>query len=141
LGQEHAESQPNRALSLLATCGIIAPISFTVTVIILSSMWLGYNHVTDTLSKLGRVGAPNAITMNIAGFALRGILIFAFAFGLHRGISEGRDFKIGLVLMTIYGAADVLAALFPSDSSNLASFTNRMHDLFSFIAWIAMIFA
>jgi len=104
-------------------------------------MWLGYNHVTDTLSKLGRVGAPNAITMNIAGFALRGILIFAFAFGLHRGISEGRDFKIGLVLMTIYGAADVLAALFPSDSSNLASFTNRMHDLFSFIAWIAMIFA
>jgi len=51
------------------------------------------------MSELGAVGAPNAIITNRLGFPLLGLLLIAFALGLHLGMS--RD-EIALTQMNQY---------------------------------------
>ena len=84
---------------ILAICGIIAPIIFAIIVIIAGFLRPDYSHLTDFVSELGAVGAPNAIIQRI-NFVLLGILIVAFTFGLHRGIGEGKGSIIGPLLET-----------------------------------------
>ena len=55
-----SESERDGTLSLLAVCGITGPVIYAVVVIILGLLRLGYNHVTQIMSELGEVGAPNA---------------------------------------------------------------------------------
>ena len=108
-------TRPDSTQRLLAICGIIGPISYAIVVIILGFLQPGYSHVTQSMSELGEVGAPNAIIMNTAGFPLLGLLMIAFAFGLHRGISEGKGSKIGPALVALSGAALVITAIFTCD--------------------------
>ena len=97
---------------LLAICGIIGPILFTIVVIILGLLRPGYDRIAQSISELGEVGGPNAIIMNTVGFALLGLLMIAFAVGLHRGINEGKGSKIGPALLALSGAALVMAGIF-----------------------------
>jgi hypothetical membrane protein len=136
-----SKNPSNRVSSMLAICGIITPISYTIVVIALGFLWSGYNHVTQFISELGGVGAPNAIIMNTAGFALTGILITFFAFGLYRGINVGSRSKTGLALVAVYGLGIMATGFFPWDKVNLASFTSTMHLLVGWTSWIAMILA
>jgi hypothetical membrane protein len=50
-------------------------------------------------SELGEAVTPNAIIMNTAGLLLLGILLIAFALGLHRGINKGKGSKTGPALI------------------------------------------
>ena len=137
-----SESQPDSALSLLAICGIIGPILYTIVVITLGLLRPGYNHVTQFMSELGEVGAPNATIMNTARFTLLGLLMTAFAFGLHRGISEGKGSKIGPALVAVSGAGLVLSEIFPCDPGCVnESFVGITHEVFAMIAAFAMILA
>lgn len=125
------ESESNAILSLLAVCGIVSPIFYTVVGITLGLLQQGYNHVTRSMSKLGAVGAPYAVIMNTAGFALLGLLIGAFAFGLDRGISNGNGSKIGPALVVVSGAALVMTAIFPCDPSCVdVSMVEVMHSIY-----------
>jgi hypothetical membrane protein len=110
-------------------------------VLALGFLWSGYNHVTQFISELGGVGAPNAIIMNTAGFALTGMLITIFALGLHRGIKEGSRSKTGLALVAVYGLGIMATGFFPWDKANLASFTSIMHNVVGWTSWIAMTLA
>lgn len=125
---------------LLAICGIIGPISYTIVVIILGFLRPGYNHITHNLSELGEVGGQNAIVMNAAGIALPGILMIAFAFGLHRGIGEGKGSKIGPALLALSGAAWVMTGIFPRDPAYVTvSMVGVTHSVFTIISAFAMI--
>lgn len=73
----------------LAFCGVIAPILFTVVLLILGSLQLGYNHATQYISELGANSAPYALIMNTIGFPLLGLLTIAFAFALDQGVNNG----------------------------------------------------
>ena len=53
--------------------------------------------------------------MNYAGFLLFGILIVAFAVGLHRGIAAGPGDWLGPAVLGLYGAAYILVAFAPCD--------------------------
>jgi len=131
----------NRHTLILSICGIIAPALYTIVVIVLSFLWSDYNPVAQAISELGGPDAPNAIIMNTVGFALTGILITAFAYGLHRGINEGRGSKIGPALVAVYGLGMVGVGLFPWDKANLASSATMMHSVFGWIHWIAITLA
>ena len=135
-----SKSRSNRLPSILATCGIIAPISLTIVLIVLGFLWPGYNPATQFISELGGVGAPNAI-IYAAGFALTGILITAFAFGLHRGINKESRSTTGSALIVVYGLGMVAQAFFPWDKANLASFTSTMHLVAGWTYWTAMTLA
>jgi len=127
-------------LRVLAVCGIIAPVLFTGLVVIVSYLRPGYNHMSQAISELGEVGAPNAIVQDV-NFVLVGLLIIAFSFGLHRGIGEGRGSKVGPALIIIFGAvASVGGGLFRCDPGCVfESFVGVMHNLLGLTGFVAMI--
>ncbi len=127
---------------LLAICSIIGPISYTIVVIILGFLQPGYNHITHRLSELGEAGGQNAIVMNTAGVALLGILMVAFAFGLHRGIGEGKGSKIGPALLALSGTAWVMTGIFPRDPVwGDVSMVGVTHTVFTIISAVAIMLA
>lgn len=105
--------KPDRVQVFLAACGIAGPLLYVSVVVILGFLRPGYDHVTQLVSELGEVGAPNAIVMNIFGFILPSLLIIAFAIGLHRGISDGLWSKLAPALLAVGALGYVGSALFP----------------------------
>ena len=135
-------TRPDSTQRLLAICGIIGPILYAIVVIILGFLQPGYSHVTQSMSELGEVGAPNAIIINTAGFPLLGLLMIAFSFGLHRGISEGKGSKIGPALVALSGAALVITGIFTCDPGCVdVSMVGITHSVFAMISAFAMILA
>ena len=127
---------------LLAICGVIGPILFIMVIFIFGLLRPGYSPVRQHISELGEVGVTNAIVFNIAGFLLLGLLMIAFAFGLQRGISEGKGSKIGPTLIAVSGAGWVGAAFFHCDPGCVnVSFTGIMHDLTAIIPLFGMLIA
>ena len=132
----------NRNLKWYAICGAIGPILFTIVVITLGLLHPGYNHVTQYISELGASGAPNAIIMNTVGEPLLGLLMIAFAFGLHQGIGKGKGSKIGPALVAVGGAGLIAQGIFPWDPGCVnVSFTGVMHVVTARVHHIATILA
>lgn len=108
-------TKPDNTLRLLAACGVIGPILFTSIVIILGLLRPGYNHVSQTMSELGEVGAPNAVIQD-ANFILYGLLTIAFAYGLHKDVSYGKGSKVGPILVGFFGGVLMEAGINPLPS-------------------------
>jgi len=100
---------------VLAACGVAGPLIFTVVVAILGFIRPEYSHASQLVSELGEPGAPYAVVMNLFGFILFGLLMIAFAVGLHRGIIEGKGSWIGPALLAIAGLGLVGVGVFPCD--------------------------
>ena len=123
-------TRPESTQRILAICGIVGPILYTIVVFTIGLLRPGYNYLTQHISELGEVGGPNAIIMNTAGFMLLGVLMIAFALGLHRGINEGEGSKIGPALIAMSGAGWIAVGLFQVDPNSVnVSFTGMMHGL------------
>ena len=126
----------------LAFCGVIAPILFTVVLLILGFVQPEYSHVTQYISELGAVDAPYALVMNTVGIPLLGVLIIAFAFALDRGVNKVEGLKIGPILVVISGFSFVLCGIFICDPDCIpVSTVGILHGYMCFIAQFALIFA
>jgi len=135
-------TQADKTLRLLAVCGILGPILYTIVLIIVGLLRPSYNHVTQYMSELGEVGGPHAIIMNIAGFFMLGLLMIAFASGLHRGISERRGSKLGPALIAVAGAGAALIAIFPVNPSSVnPPLTGMMHGVSAMTLGVGMTLA
>jgi hypothetical membrane protein len=55
-----------------------------VVILVFGLLRPGYDPIRQYMSELGEVGAPNAIAFIMPEFLL-GLMMIAFAFGLHRG--------------------------------------------------------
>jgi len=94
------------------------------------------------MSELGEVGEPNAIVMNTMGFPLLGLLLIAFAIGLHRGISEGKGSILGSSLVMLSGVGLIGSGIFPCDQGCVdVTIISKIHSISATIAAFAMIFA
>ena len=102
--------------SLLAVCGIAAPILFALAVIILGFLREDYSHISHTISDLGEIGSPNRAGQNV-NFILTGLLIVAFSFGLYRGTGPGKRVMVGSLLVAVIGLGVAGAGVFPDDVS------------------------
>lgn len=103
----------DRVQAVLALSGIAGPLLYASVVIILGLLRSGYDHLTQVISELGEVGAPNAIVMNVFGFVLPSLLIFAFAVGLYRGTRDGRGPIVASALLAVGALGFIGAALAP----------------------------
>ena len=130
----------DRYQRFLAICGIIAPIIFIIILMIASLLRPDYSHLTNFVSELGAVGALYAIIQRI-NFVLTGILIVAFTFGLHRGISDGKGSIIGPLLVAIFGLSAVMSGIFSTDTIQPGSFSDIIHSMSSAIGSVAAIIA
>ena len=100
--------------SLLAVCGMVAPISFALAVIVLGFVRGDYSHISDEISDLGEIGSRNMAAQNV-NFILTGLLILAFSFGLYRGTGPGKRVKFGSLLVLVIGLGLAVAGVFPED--------------------------
>ena len=126
----------------LAFCGVIAPIIFTVVLLILGVLQPEYNHIKQYISEFGAVDAPYALIFNTIGFPILGILIIAFAFALNKGINNGKGTKIGPILLVVSGCSFVLVSIFPCDPGCIPiSTVGIIHGYMCLIALLALILA
>ena len=134
----------DNTLRFLALCGIAAPVIFAILMTVAGFLFDGYSHLRQAGSELGGVEASHPIVQNASFFVL-GILIVAFAFGLHRGIGSREESKLGPILIGVFGlSSGVGNAFLPCDPGcEFQSLTGTMHNLTGlggFIAAIAGIF-
>ena len=100
----------------LAICGIIAPLLFTIQLIIIGYYHPNYNHIIQYMSELGAVNAPYANIKN-TGLSIIGILIIFFSFGMYEELNDKQTKSIilGSSLVFISGLSFFLIGFFPCD--------------------------
>lgn len=81
-----------------------------------------YSHLTNAVSELGAVGAPNQLTWNLIGFIVVGLLLAAFGRGLGREIAT----PSASGLLILFGLAFAATAI-PADMSDLGSPGSTAH--------------
>ncbi len=101
-------------------------------------LYEGYSHATQAISELGGVEAQYPIVQN-ANFFVFGILVVAFAFGLHRGIGGGSGSKLGPVLVGVFGIITVAQAFLPCDAGcEFQSLIGALHNLTGLSSFLAL---
>ena len=117
-------------LRFLAFCGVVVPVIFAMLLIVAGFLYEGYSHVSQAISELVGVEATQPIVQN-ASFLISGLLIVAFAFGLHLGIGGIRGSNLGPVLIGVFGVSSGMAnALLPCDPGcEFQSLAETMHNV------------
>ena len=98
-------------LQLLAICGMLSPIIYTVMWILGGYLQPEYSHVKQDVSTLISVNAPNKRLLD-KFIITSSTLLFIFYLGLHWGINHGTGSIIGPILFIISGLLGVLVAIF-----------------------------
>lgn len=115
-------------LQILAICGMLSPIIYTLMWIICGSLDSEYNHIRDDISSLFAVGAPNR-RLSQAFIITESVLLFVFFIGLQEGISDGGGSIVGPILFLISSFLGILVALFfPLDEGGeFTTYKGKMH--------------
>jgi hypothetical membrane protein len=129
----------DKTQKLMIFTGIIGPIVYAMIVILLGLFEPGYNHITQSMSELGAVGAKNAVIMNTIGFPLLGVLLICFTIGLHYKLPKGRFKIIGPCFMIISNISLILTGVFPCDPGCTdITIVGISHSIFATLAAILM---
>lgn len=119
-----------------------AYVLFWASVIGFASLRSDYSHLTDAVSELGAVGAPNAVAFNLCGYILPGIILCWCGWQIGRRTLPGK--WLLPLLLASEGAALAAAGVFPADLQNMSSATTRVHMIASLsgllapVAWIPL---
>lgn len=98
-------------LAALAAAGVAGPIVFTVAFVVQGLLRSGeYSAVAETVSALE--AGPNGWIQQV-NFVVFGLLMIAYAIGLHLGVRPSRAGTVGPAIMVWTGVGAVLAAVFP----------------------------
>ncbi|MFW9802069.1 MAG: DUF998 domain-containing protein [Candidatus Thorarchaeota archaeon] len=113
---------------ILAVCGMLSPIIYTLMWIIGGIIQSDYSHVRDDVSSLMAVDAPNKKLFD-KFIITSSTLLFVFYLGLHWGVNNGVGSIIGPILFIIGGFLGVLVALFfPLDAGGeIVTSRGKMH--------------
>ena len=123
----------------LALGGVLAPIVFIVALTIFSLLTPNYDNLTNAISELGVLGAPYALGWNVLGFMLVGLLVTAFAWGLHLGMRPASGTRIipWLVGMTGIGFAGL--GIFPAETGLRPSTSTTLHFVVVAVSYLPFI--
>lgn len=95
-------------IGTLAIAGIAGPVVFAVTAVVHGLLRDEYSFVTDPVVKL--VEGPSGWVQD-ANFVVLGLLVIAFAVGLHLGLPRTRWGAAGPALLALSGVGPLLAGL------------------------------
>jgi len=96
---------------IFSICGILAPPTMIFFILLAGHLTPGYNHITNTVSKLSEQGSANPELMT-AGFISYGVLIIGFSYALYLRLQHGIKAHIAWFSLTIYGISMILAGVF-----------------------------
>ena len=113
---------------LLAICGMLSPIIYTVMWILGGILDPDYSHIRQDVSSLVAVDAPNKKILD-KFIVASSTLLFIFYLGFHWGINNGVGSNLGPILFIISGLLGVLVAVFfPLDAGGeLVSIRGKLH--------------
>ena len=113
---------------ILAVCGMLSPIVYTMMWIYCGSLDSEYNHIRDDISSLFAVGAPNQRLAKVF-IIISSVLLFIFYLGLHDGLNDGGGSIIGPILLVFSSILGVLVAFFfPLDEGGeIKTYKGKMH--------------
>ncbi len=113
---------------VLAVCGMLSPIVYTVMWVLGGILQPDYSHIRDDVSSLFAVGAPNKRLMQSFIIA-SSVLLFVFYVGLHEGINDGGGSIVGPVLFLASSVLGMLVAFFfPLDAGGaIRTLRGKMH--------------
>lgn len=123
--------------------GMTAVALFAVALVVFGALNPGYSHLTNAVSELGAVGAPNQLAWNLIGFLGVGLLLCAFGRGLGRALGTP---SAGWLLV-LFGLSFAATAI-PADMSDLRASGSVAHIiasqavlLFWLLALVRLLFA
>jgi drug/metabolite transporter (DMT)-like permease len=112
---------------ILAICGMLSPIVFTLMWIIGGKLQRDYSHIKNDISSLFAVGAPNQKLIQFF-IIVSSVLLFVFYLGLNEGLGDGGSI-IGpylFILASIFGI--LIAFFFPLDKGGeMTTWRGKMH--------------
>jgi len=113
---------------ILAICGILSPIVYTVMWILGGILQPDYSHMRDDISSLFAVSAPNKGLMQ-SFIITSSVLLFVFYTGLHEGLNDGGGSIVGPILFLTSSVLGILVALFfPLDAGGeIITLWGKMH--------------
>lgn len=94
-----------------------------ISILIAGYLRPGYNHITDTVSKLSEQGSENPEVM-IAGFIIYGVLIIGFAYALFFNLRHGIKAYIAWSTITLYGICMILAGIYQDTVDSVGNSLN-----------------
>jgi len=124
---------------ILSFCGIIAPLLMIVFIILAGHFTPGYNHITDSVSKLSDQAAERPGLMT-AGFIVYGVLITGFSYALYLRLRRGFKAHLAWFTLTLYGICMILGGIFQaSPSDNPPNLEGIMHNAAIITSCISML--
>lgn len=113
---------------IVALCGMISPIVYTLMWILGGFVRSDYSHIRDDISSLVAVGAPRKRLFGAFNIT-SSVLLFVFYLGLHGAINKGQGSFIGPALFLASGILGLLVAFFfPLDAGGeIVTLRGKMH--------------
>ncbi|NHJ20925.1 MAG: DUF998 domain-containing protein [Candidatus Lokiarchaeota archaeon] len=113
---------------ILAICGMLSPIVYTLMWIYVGSLDSEYNHIRDDISSLFAIGAPKRRLAQIF-IIVSSVLLLLFYLGLHEGLNDGGGSVIGPSLLVASSILGVFVALFfPLDEGGeIKTYRGKLH--------------
>jgi len=133
-----AHSRSRLFLRLLLLAGIVGPLLFAATVLVVASLRPDYSHVNQFMSELAEAGDQFAWLMKYFGFMLPAVLILIFVLTFRSHFPVTALSLIGTSLLVVFAVSMFLAGVFPCDlgcSPTVPTPHQELHDLFSILAF------
>jgi hypothetical protein len=129
-----------KLLQILAICGMLSPILYTVMWILGGFLLSDYSHIRDDISSLTAVGAPRKRVFD-SFLIISSVLLFVFYLGLPWGIINGPGLFLGYIFFLISGLLGVLVALFfPLDEGGeIITYRGKAHLILVFGSGLLLI--
>jgi hypothetical membrane protein len=116
--------------------GLLAPVLFGVTYMIMASQRPEYSYLTKAVSELGSTDAPNLWYWNAFGYIIPGILISVFSIGHYKSIAQKTSSRLPLIGIFLSGLFMSISGIFPGDFDDRTSTTMLLHSIGSFGSYI-----
>ena len=117
-------------IALLAAAGIAGPIIFTVVALMQSLLRPDHSLVTHPISALA--AGPSGWVQNV-NFLLFGLLMIAYAIGLHLGVRPSRWGGVGVAFLVLSGIGLMWGGVFPATDATGAFNEDRLLHIPGFI--------
>jgi hypothetical membrane protein len=117
-------------IAALATAGIAGPITFAVVALVHSLLRQDHSLVAHPISALA--AGPSGWLQN-ANFLLFGLLMIAYAIGLHLGVRPSRAGVVGAAFLMLSGVGLMWGGVFPATDATGAFDGDRLLHIPGFV--------
>jgi hypothetical membrane protein len=122
--------QRRSMIAALATAGIAGPITFAVVALVHSLLRQDHSLVAHPISALA--AGPSGWLQN-ANFLLFGLLMIAYAIGLHLGVRPSRAGVVGAAFLMLSGVGLMWGGVFPATDATGAFDGDRLLHIPGFV--------